>query len=189
MFNRPGGVRFRAVLGGGIDIKGDGYIVAPPSIHESGRAYVWEESSRPGEVPLADLPSWSLALAIDYTPVGGYGLAETDVTASFLARAFAHAGWLGRRIDDVRVAVRCPWQHEHSDGARGSASSTVLFAPNPGSTLGWFHCLHTGHGPKSPHDVVAALPLDAVLQATADASQAVADAAAALARPEPESGR
>lgn len=50
-------------LGRGIDVRGDGgYIVAPPSLHVSGRRYEWEASSDPGDTPFADLPSWVLAL-------------------------------------------------------------------------------------------------------------------------------
>lgn len=50
-------------LGRGIDIRGDGgYIVAPPSLHVSGRRYEWEASSHPEETAFADLPSWVLAL-------------------------------------------------------------------------------------------------------------------------------
>jgi hypothetical protein len=46
-------------LGPGVDIKGDGgYIVAPPSLHASGRRYEWEVSSHPDDVIIADLPAW-----------------------------------------------------------------------------------------------------------------------------------
>lgn len=46
-------------LGTGLDLRGDGgYVVAPPSSHISGRFHQWEASSRPGQVPLADMPAW-----------------------------------------------------------------------------------------------------------------------------------
>jgi putative DNA primase/helicase len=46
-------------LGPGIDIRGDGgYVVAPPSRHESGRLYEWEND--PDETPLAPAPTWLL---------------------------------------------------------------------------------------------------------------------------------
>lgn len=46
-------------LGPGIDIKGDGgYIVAPPSLHASGAEYAWESSHEPGQIELAEMPSW-----------------------------------------------------------------------------------------------------------------------------------
>ena len=51
-------------LGPGIDLKKDGYIVAEPSIHPSGKQYAWEASSDPmdGCVPTA-LPGWIRDLA------------------------------------------------------------------------------------------------------------------------------
>jgi hypothetical protein len=46
-------------LGEGIDTRGKGgYIVAPPSIHPSGRAYLW----LPGVAELAPAPRWLVAL-------------------------------------------------------------------------------------------------------------------------------
>lgn len=51
-------------LGPGLDVKGDGgYVVAPPSTHESGRRYEFEASSRPDATPVAHAPEWLLRLA------------------------------------------------------------------------------------------------------------------------------
>ena len=45
-------------LGAGLDVRGDGgYVVAPPSVHESGRAYQWKRTLDRG---LADCPAWLL---------------------------------------------------------------------------------------------------------------------------------
>ena len=59
----PEGVRNSAsALGPGVDVRGEGgYVVAPPSVHASGRAYGWEASSRPEEVPVAEVPAEWLA--------------------------------------------------------------------------------------------------------------------------------
>lgn len=61
----PEGVRNSAsALGPGVDVRGEGgYVVAPPSVHASGRAYGWEASSRPEEVPVAAVPAgWLSAM-------------------------------------------------------------------------------------------------------------------------------
>ena len=60
------------VLGLGLDLQSDGqYIIAPSSRHAGGRAYEWEISSHPDQVPSAALPTWILIRA--NTPTGhGY---------------------------------------------------------------------------------------------------------------------
>ncbi len=61
-FAHPGGlIRNRTGLAQGIDVRGEGgYIVAPPSIHPSGRPYVWAEGRSPEDIALAALPRWIL---------------------------------------------------------------------------------------------------------------------------------
>jgi hypothetical protein len=44
---------------GGIDLQCDGYyVVAPPSLHPSGRRYCWAEGRSPAEIEVADAPEW-----------------------------------------------------------------------------------------------------------------------------------
>lgn len=46
-------------IGPGLDMRGvGGYVVAPPSIHISGRRYAWSVDHHPDEVPLAPMPEW-----------------------------------------------------------------------------------------------------------------------------------
>lgn len=48
----------------GLDIKANGgYVVAPPSLHPSGKHYAWEASSHIEEVQVVSAPSWLLELA------------------------------------------------------------------------------------------------------------------------------
>lgn len=48
-------------LGKGIDVKGDGgYIVAAPSVHETGALYEWVVGLSPDDLPPADAPAWLL---------------------------------------------------------------------------------------------------------------------------------
>jgi len=50
-------------LGPGLDVRGDGgYVVAPSSLHASGRPYTWEVGGGLEDAPLAPVPSWVLEL-------------------------------------------------------------------------------------------------------------------------------
>jgi hypothetical protein len=59
-FSHPGGVvRNRTNIEPGIDLRGDGgCIVAPPSVHPSGKRYRWKKGHAPGEMGLCALPDW-----------------------------------------------------------------------------------------------------------------------------------
>jgi len=61
-FSHPGGrVANRVGLLPGLDLRGDGgCVVAPPSLHPSGRRYAWVRGRSPDEAPLAAMPGWLL---------------------------------------------------------------------------------------------------------------------------------
>lgn len=61
-FAHPGGmVRNKVGLAPGIDLRGDGgCVVAPPSVHSSGRSYTWVEGHDPVHTALAPIPAWLL---------------------------------------------------------------------------------------------------------------------------------
>jgi hypothetical protein len=59
------------MIGEGLDIRGTaGYVVAPPSLHESGRRYAWNVDFYPDHVPLAPIPDWLAAVATKPTTNG-----------------------------------------------------------------------------------------------------------------------
>ena len=50
-------------LGTGIDFKADGgYIVAPSSLHASGKSYQWAPEASPDDLELAPMPEWLIKL-------------------------------------------------------------------------------------------------------------------------------
>jgi Bifunctional DNA primase/polymerase, N-terminal/Primase C terminal 1 (PriCT-1) len=69
LFQHVPGLRNSAgKLGRGLDGRGDGgYIVVSPSIHETGRQYVWDSDRGPGDLPIAAMPEWLLNLFLDDT--------------------------------------------------------------------------------------------------------------------------
>ena len=42
-----------------------GYVILPPSLHKSGRRYMWEATAHPDDLPLADMPAWLRAIFPD----------------------------------------------------------------------------------------------------------------------------
>ena len=72
-FRHPGGdTRIRTakdVAGKGIDVRGDGgFVVAPPSLHASGRHYAWEVDHHPPDVMPAVAPGWLIDIVRDPAP-------------------------------------------------------------------------------------------------------------------------
>jgi hypothetical protein len=72
-------------LGPGLDTRGDdGYVVAPPSLHPSGRRYAWSVDSGDG---FAEAPGWLVELARVAKPNGAAGPSEpTGEAAALLAK-------------------------------------------------------------------------------------------------------
>jgi hypothetical protein len=62
----------RNVLAPGVDVRGDGgFIVAAPSMHESGRIYLWDEMAHPRVTPIAPAPAWVLEMVEGPPPDAG----------------------------------------------------------------------------------------------------------------------
>jgi hypothetical protein len=59
----------RVRIAPGIDVRGDrGFVVAPPSLHVSGRRYAWDLAAHPDDLPLAAAPGWVLDLCAQPAP-------------------------------------------------------------------------------------------------------------------------
>lgn len=113
-FTYPDGeLRNRTALAPGIDLRAEGgLVIAPPSLHASGRRYAWAVSHHPDETELAAVPSWLLQLARGEGPGRGHpvtywrGLVESGVAEgernSTVASLTGHLLWHGV---DKRVAL------------------------------------------------------------------------------------
>ena len=73
-FRHPGGsVHNQVNLFPGIDVRGDGgVIIAPPSVHPSGRPYAWEVSHHPDDVKPAAMPAWLRKAIIETHAFSGH---------------------------------------------------------------------------------------------------------------------
>jgi len=157
-FALPPGVRVKSFkLAPGLDVQIDGaYVIAPPSVHPSGKRYAWKVP--PGKTPLAPAPSWLLAgptkraparIEQPPKPVAGIDAADTP-----LGKMFAENGLLGKLLEGGKRAVVCPWQTEHTTG-KSLDSSTVIFPSSSPGGLGGFHCSHShcsGRSAKAAFD-------------------------------------
>jgi hypothetical protein len=106
-FAHPGGtVANRAGIVPGIDLRGDGgCVVAPPSLHASGRRYAWAAQRSPDAAPLAPLPPWLLVAGQREGELRGHTLAhwreltrhgvEAGARNATLASLAGHLLWHG----------------------------------------------------------------------------------------------
>jgi putative DNA primase/helicase len=88
-FRLPAGVKFKAKIADGVDVRADAVVIAPPSVHASGDAYQWSPRCSPEEVQVQDAPAWLLELATvrDASPAARRTLApETEGTVAAVSR-------------------------------------------------------------------------------------------------------
>lgn len=117
-------VRNRSGFRQGLDAKTTGgYIVAAPSVHPSGRRYVWEVDHHPLETLPAPAPEWLVAMVAAPKPAaaadrpGGWlaELCEQVPQGRRNATAARLAGYLLRRYVDPQLALALlyAWNRRH----------------------------------------------------------------------------
>jgi hypothetical protein len=91
-------------VGRGIDSRGDGgYIIVAPSNHKSGNVYRWRDGHKPGQIEIAEAPSWLLGLLKKGSGASGNHHTEAaNGSASIYAEtAFA---------DEVKATATADWE-------------------------------------------------------------------------------
>jgi len=118
-FAHPGEVvRNKVGLVPGIDVRGDGgCVVAPPSVHESGRPYVWLEGHAPSDIAPAPLPAWLLREMTGSASHSGHSLkywrelihqgVPEGTRNSTIASLSGHLLWHGVDADVVLELLLC----------------------------------------------------------------------------------
>jgi hypothetical protein len=109
-------------LGEKVDTKGaDGYVLLPPSIHPSGKRYMWRPGHGPHEREIAKLPGWLLELLIEKPIERSEPIAIDPSRASAYARAA-----LVRECRDVANAP--PGTRNHRLNAAAYSLGTLVGA-------------------------------------------------------------
>jgi hypothetical protein len=173
-FQAVEGARYGTSLGPGVDVKWNGYVVVPPSVRGPDencprwRRYQWDVGAHISEIPIAEAPAWIALGGAGPRSPRPHRDAVAPAAESFLAVAFEIAGWLGEALPAGRIAVKCPWAHEHTDGrGLGKDSSTVILPPTTDDHLGAWACKHGHCAGRDVLDVLDALPKHAVARAAA----------------------
>jgi len=142
----------RVGLAAGIDLRGDGgCVVAPPSLHASGRHYAWLEGYSPDEIAITPMPDWLLRITHPQAAHVGHPLAhwrqlvregvDEGARNSTLASLAGHLLW--HAVDPQVVLelllswnrLRCRPPLSDQEVASVVSSITKLHEREPGSDL------------------------------------------------------
>jgi hypothetical protein len=124
----------------GIEVQADGaLVVAPPSLHFSGRRYHW---LRPFDSPLPLLPNWVRWAVTQTTPSPSEPAPampdadQDDVLAALHARGL----YLKPHRRPGLHRIRCPWAATHSN----DDPEAVVIEPGASPAPGWaLRCMHS----------------------------------------------
>jgi putative DNA primase/helicase len=99
----------RDVLGPGIDVLDNAYMVAPPSIHACGKRYAWRAGHEPNAIEPAVLPQWLLEkLTPNEEPRTGLSVDDPDTPINRILRLLPDAHPAGRGWKAL-----CPAHDDH----------------------------------------------------------------------------
>lgn len=142
-YKAPTGVRMPGKLATGIDLKANGYVVMPPSVHASGARYEWVGKQGPGEIEMLSLPAWMTVreepAQARYAPQpsmefrGPIGAGERNQTLTSMAGSMRRRGMSVEAIEAALLtenATRCS-PPIREDEVRTIARSVGRYAPAP----------------------------------------------------------
>lgn len=138
----------------GIELQADrALVVAPPSLHWTGRRYQWARDLDARRVPVPAWVRWAVAQVTPEPPATGHPLA--DAHADDVLGALRLSGhYLGRHRRKGFHRVRCPWETLHSNEDR----EAVVIEPGASPAPGWaFRCLHAHCADRSIGDLLDAV--------------------------------
>ncbi len=130
-------------IGPGIDTRGEGgYVVAPPSMHPSGRVYAWDVEAHYDDLPLAPVPPWLISKLQDIPrPIPSTPLPAAVPQGSRNAFLFKEASRLRRQgyaVDEITAMLAVPNQRctppLGTQELRTIAESAGKYAPANGTT-------------------------------------------------------
>ena len=159
-FAHPGGTvrNSEGAVGPGVDVRGDGgYVVVPPSVHQTGVGYTWEPDYEPGPGCLPPAPpAWLLTLMQPRTRQSDFaqeGQEAADVppgkrnsTLTSIGGGLRRRGLAERQIYAALLAINAEWTQplDQTEIARIAASvsryepevTVELVGPRPARTDG-----------------------------------------------------
>lgn len=112
-------------LGPGLDVRGEGgQVVAPPTLHPNGRAYVWVIDSGIGDIDIAEAPEWLVAKLIETEKPKPDPLVVRDefLSGDSIADRYNHStNW-------TEILTVDGWTYSHTD------AQNVAYWSRPGKT-------------------------------------------------------